>query len=399
MSEAQKGARGRIWGRKILRSILGLALFWAGIALIPHRWCSREARALFDGDEIAQEKLVHGMETWISTSLKQDTFTSGFEQINGEWLFGSYMMAGMGFGQTALEHPKWKARHIELMAVCIEKLLSREARSFDLKSWKRDPIDSLETTDQHGSYLGYLNLLLSFHRLLDPASKYSKLNDQITAALVERIEKSPGLLLQSYPDQVYPVDNCAVIGSIGLYDRATGKSHGDLIERWIAKCRENYIHPQTGLFYQAVDYSTGSALDNPRGSGTCFGIYFLSFADRAFAKSLFDSVKVQLADTLFGFGVVREYPKSIRSGGASVDSGPIVFGYGMSPTAFSIGCSRLFGDAKFYGQLYGTAYLVGAPLDRKDRKNFIMGGSIGDAILFAMLTAQRGMGQTGRVVP
>jgi hypothetical protein len=45
-------------------------------------------------------------------------------------------------------------------------------------------------------------------------------------------------------------------------------------------------------------------------------------------------------------------------------------------------------DPDRFARLYSTAYLFGAPFDRGGAENHVTGGPIGDAILFAMLTAQ-----------
>jgi len=64
-----------------------------------------------------------------------------------------------------------------------------------------------------------------------------------------------------------------------------------------------------------------------------------------------------------------------------------VFGFGLSPTGFLIGGARLHRDNSTFRSLYATAHLCGAPVIRKDKFNYVTGGPLGDAILFAMLTA------------
>jgi len=297
-------------------------------------------------------------------------------------------MAGMGFAQTALEHPEWRAQHVQWMEQCIERILSPDVRAFDAESWGDDAIESLDRDSDHAAFLGYFNLLLSYNRLLDPNSKYAELNDRITATLVRRLEKSPHLLVQSYPGELYPVDNSAVIGSLGLYDRATGASHADLIHKWVVQCRTRFLDPETGLLYQAIATNSGNPVDAPRGSGTCLGLYFLSFADSSFAAELQRAVKKHLAHSVIGFGLVREYPVNIPSGRGDIDSGPVVLGYGVSATGFYLAGCRRYGDADYFKAIYRLVHLFGAPLDSDGVRHFVSGGPLGDAILFAMLTAQ-----------
>ncbi|MEK7270127.1 MAG: hypothetical protein AAB215_04195 [Planctomycetota bacterium] len=383
------GPNRRRWKRILARQLICGALFLAGLWTVPSWWWGRTAGAWYDGDETEQGKLSRGVAAWLEAPLDGGRFRTGDPTFDGEWFFGTYMMAAMGFGQTALEHPAWRARHGALMDRCIDRLLSPEVRRFDRESWGADAIESLDGDGGHAAYLGYLNLALSLRRLLDPGNKHAALNDRITAALVRRIGKSPTMLLSTYPRETYPVDNCAVIGSIGLYDRAAGADHAALIRRWSGRCRERYVDLGTGLLYQAVDARDGTPADKPRGSGTAFGLYFLSFADPALSRDLYAATKRELATTLLGFGAVREYPAGCVGLG-DIDSGPIVLGCGLSTTGFSIAGARIHGDRPYFRRLVATVCCFGAPLEKGDRLHFVTGGPLGDAILFAMLTAQPG---------
>ncbi len=385
--------------RRLARPGIALLLFLAGVWLIPHRWCSRDSGDWYRGDPAVQKKLAAGVEQWIIKDLQRDNYSTGNRQFNGEWLFGTYLMAGLGYGQTALEHPEWRTRHLQLMEHCIDRILTPGVRAFDRESWRNDPIDSLDEDSDHAAYLGYFNLLLSLHRLLEPKSKYSQLNDRITEALCRRIHNSRTGLLSTYPGETYPVDNCAVIASIGLHDRATGTNHRELLMAWEARLREKYIDPTSGLLFQAVDSLDGSPIDAPRGSGTTLGAYLLSFSHPGLSRELHMAVKRQLFRTCLGFGAVREYPVSFSRGRGDIDSGPVLFGIGISPTGFLVSTSRIFGDRSMFSDLYGTVDLFGAPLDGNNGLTFVTGGPIGNAIMFAMLTAQPEDGRTDEARP
>ena len=84
------------------------------------------------------------------------------------------------------------------------------------------------------------------------------------------------------------------------------------------------------------------------------------------------------------------YPPSVTPRGAGdIDSGPVVLGFGVSASGFAIGASRAHGDRETFTGLYATAHLFGAPWDEDGSRTYATGGPIGDAILFAMLTAPR----------
>jgi len=236
---------------------------WAlGVLAIPHLWCMWQASPWLRRDTRQTDRLAQGVAEWVTNSVTAEAFHTGDPQFDGEWLFGTYMMAGMGFGQAALAHPEHRAEYSRLMAQCIERLMSPEVREFDRRMWGGDPIEALDSDAHHAAFLGYLNMVLGLHRVVDTASPYAALNDRITDALVRRLDRAPSGILKSYPGEAYPLDNCAVIASIGLHGRAAGMDHRALLECWSANCRNRWVDPATGLLIQAVNPGggTGSGL-------------------------------------------------------------------------------------------------------------------------------------------
>jgi hypothetical protein len=232
--------------------------------------------------------------------------------------------------------------------------------------------------------------VLSLHRLIYPDSKYASLNDRMTGALEHRFARSPTSLIATYPSEVFPVDNAAGIASIALHARATRQAVPAIVSRWSVAVRERYVHRPSGLLIQMVK-PNGMPLDAPRGSGTALAAYFLAFADPAFSKELHYAVERELARDVLGFRLVSEYPDSVTRGRGDIDSGPLVFGLSVSATGFSLGGCRAHGDARCYERTLAAVNLFGAPTERTHvGRTYVSGGPLGDAIMFAMQTAQRG---------
>lgn len=369
----------------LMRQLVGCLLFVVGIVWIPYAWNARLADRWFGGDARLQTQLAAGVDFWMREGLDRSDFTTGSKQFDGEWLYGTYVMAAMGFGQMAQQHPHQKEFYLQRMEYAIDQGLSDRVRAFDLERWKTDPLQTLETHEGHAAYLGYLNLAMGFHRQLNTDSKFKALNDQISTALRRRVEASPSLLLESYPRETYLVDNCAVIASIAVNGKLN-QWEDDLPSRWIARCRQQYIDPASGLLVQAVHGRNGRALTYPRASGTTLGLYFLSFMNQRLSGELQTAVS-KLTDPLCGFAFVREYPRTVHGKNGDIDSGMVLFGYGLSSTGFALGGARIHGDRDGFKHLYATAHAAGGPLDKNGRFHFVTGASLGDAILFAMLTA------------
>jgi hypothetical protein len=387
------------------RALLALLAFVMGLGTIPHRVCERDAAAYFDGETAHVDALARSVSTWTGGELAPAAFATGSTRFDGEWLFGTYMMAAMGFGQVALASDPSKdaasaARRTESIARmehCLDAMLSPAARVFDRDAWSFDALASTEAAPGssqdrgHVAYLGYAGLALGLHRLVAPSSRFDARNDAIVAALARRLEASPIGLVETYPGETYPVDNTAALGALALHAKATHAAPPPGLARGLEAIRIHGIQLESGLLAQAVDSSTAAPRDPGRGSGTALAAYFLAFSDHAMSASLYRAVHRDLFRTVIGFGAILEHPPSCEtcSSRVDIDSGPVVAGFGVSATGFAIGASRANDDRDAFASLYATAHLFGAPFDEGDTRTFATGGPLGDAILFAMLTAPK----------
>ena len=295
-------------------------------------------------------------------------------------------MSALSPGQLALAHPEHRERHLASMELAIDGLLGDDVRAFDAERWGSDPLDDLDGDNGHAAYLGYAGIVLGLHRRLAPESRYGALHDRLAEALARRLAAAEVGLLETYPGEVYPVDNTAVLATLGLHGAATEADHSAPVAATVARMRERWIDPSTGLLIQAVDHRTGEPTDHPRGSGSALGSQFMSFADPALARDLAAAVRAELAGGIIGFGLVREYPRQGLQGRGDIDSGPVILGYGVSPTGFSVASARLLGDDAWGVRLMRTAQLFGAPVRRDGALTFATGGPLGNALMLAMLT-------------
>jgi hypothetical protein len=371
------------------RKLLALLAFVLGIATVPHRVCEREAGAWFDGDPARVDALAAQVADWTAEDLAPATFATGSERFDGEWQFGTYMMAAMGFGQVVLERPERRDESLARMERCLDALLSPPVHRFDTAAWDEDAIASLDRADARGhvAYLGYAGIALGLHRVLRPASRFSEIDDRIVDALVRRLEASPAGFAETYPGEVYPVDNTAAFAAIALHARATRRPVPAVVTRGVAALRARAIDPASGLLFQAVRLDDASPRDAARASGTALAAYFLAYADEASSSLLYAALEKEQLRTVLGFGAMLEYPGG--RGGGDIDSGPIAMGFGVSATGFALGASRAHGDREVFTALYATTHLFGAPFDERGKRTHATGGPLGDAILFAMMTAPK----------
>jgi hypothetical protein len=265
------------------------------------------------------------------------------------------------------------------MTESVDRLIAPETNAFGTEAWGNVGLATLRGGHGHG-YLGYANLALSMLRLVAPESRHAALSDELTEALAARLEAAPHALFETYPGEAYAPDMAMVVGSIALHDCATGTAPRAYFPAW-RNAFERYIDPTSGLLYQAADPKTGRPLDAPRGSGAAISAYALSFADAELSQRLYRGVRSHAVDVL-GFGMMHEYAPG-RAGRGDIDSGPVLFGVGVSATGFALAGARLHGDREQFTKLYRTVDFVGVPL----RGHFMSGGPLGNSILLAMTTA------------
>lgn len=371
------------------RAAAVLALLVLPMLVAPRLWCGRGGDDLFDGDDGAALPLAREVAAWMEAGVDADHFATGSSRFDGEWALGTHQMALQGLGQVILQEPRARADLLPAMEAGAARLAEPSMRAFGTRAWDEDGLRALDSADGH-AYLGYLDLALGMQRLVDPHTPLAGLHDELTAALARRLAAAPHGTIETYPGETYPPDVCAVVGAIGLHGRATGEDHDELIAAWSNKAREHLVDPKTGLLIQAVDGRSGAPLDRARASGTAIGAYFLAFADSELSGQLYESLRDQCRVGLLGFGGMREYPRGQRGGHGDVDSGPVIFGVGMSSTGFALAGARIHRDRRVFAGLHRTAVLFGAPVQRDERASFVTGGPLGNAILLAMLTAGPG---------
>jgi hypothetical protein len=366
--------------RRLLRLLLP-----ALVLLALHQVAGGWAHRLYQGT--ATPRLADAVADWALTDGPGSVGSPGGPLFDGEWAFGACVMAGIGLGQVALEHPELHERYLPAMDRCVGWLATPEARAFGTRMWGYDGLDGGGLARGEHAYLGYLGVALGVHRLLDPDSPWADLHDRL--ATEARAGLAQGVAaFQTYPGETYPPDLATVAATVALHDRATGRTGDPALERWLATYRAEAVDPATGMLVQRLSPESGRPADRPRGSGTAFASFFLVYADPILSADLYAALAIQAERHALGCSAVREYPRGVRGRG-DIDSGPVVLGLGVSATGFALAGARAHGDEATYRGLLRTACLFGLPVPHRGGRWFLTGGGLGNAILLAMLTAPR----------
>ena len=370
----------------LLRAVSVGVSFAVTLAIVPRALCGRPAQPLFDGELAAQDALAREVAREIAAAPGRHFYRTGSARFDGQSAIAIYQMAILGLGQIIREHPERRDEYLPAMRAAAARLTDPRTLPTATRAWGHNGLTTMAPGEGH-AYLGYINLALGMLRAVDPATPYATLHDRLTTALAERLDRAPTGLIETYPGETWPPDVAAVAGSIGLHAAVTGVDRRALLERWARRFEACALH-SSGYLVQRVKSGSCKPVDAPRGSGTAVASYFLSFADARLSRRLFESLRTDGRVCAIGFCGIREYARGFHGKGDG-NAGPMVMGVSVGATGFTLGAARAHGDRDLYRELYRSAHLAGVPVGVAGGTKFAAGGRLGNALLLAMLTANR----------
>jgi hypothetical protein len=367
-----------------LRLAVFLGAFAAVVGTIPRLVCGTGAGPLFDGERESQAALADGVVEAMDRHHGHVLYASGGSRFDGQSAIAAYQMTIMGLSQIVQGHPDLRERYLPALREAGRKIADPKTLAYAAHVYGHNGIVAMNPGEGH-AYLGYVNLALGMLRAVDPGTPLAALHDRLSAQLAARLFASPNGLIETYPGETWPPDVAAVAGSVGLHAKVTGADLSTKLGAWAALFAKCAI-AEGGYLVQRVQSGTCKPVDAPRGSGTAVAAYFLHFADRSLSSRLHRALVENGERSLLGFGAIREYLG--ESGAGDGNSGPVVLGVSIGATGFGLGAAASHGDRELFVRLYRTAYLFGVPRSDGERRTFVMGGALGNALLLAMLTAR-----------
>jgi hypothetical protein len=239
----------------------------------------------------------------------------------------------------------------------------------------------------HSLFLdGEIALMLASRRVVEEKPEYKALLTERVNAIVARFQKSPHMVLESYPDECWMFDHCVALDAIRTADYLDGTDHSKLIGDWIAMAKKHLVDPKSGLLVSSFT-TDGMPLIGPEGSSIWMVAHSLQLLDEDFARDQYQRARKELGAVTLGFGYAHEWPET-WPGEADVDSGPIIpvfdVSAGSSGIAF-IGASS-FGDEKFLASLAATLDFAGFPSRSRGQLKYCASNQVGDAAMLYAAT-------------
>lgn len=319
-----------------------------------------------------------------------DAMPSGIgTQFQGEWAMYSCSMLSAALVNISKLYPEERERSVKQIDRLIDIVMSPELRYYDAARWNEDPFESWESKKSHMSYLSILAWMISGYKAVGGDDKYDDLYYQICKTLVLRMEQSPTLNLQTYPNEpVYVPDMLVTIVALSNYSKQMDDIYKPTVEAWVNRAKTEWIDKDTGMLKSFLSYDGGDMPSPIKGSYSALICYYLTFVDVDFAKEQYELLKKHFYQRRPFVGI-REYYDRSFSFGMDMDAGPILFNLSPTGTAFAIGPATFFVDTAYRKQLLRTAEIAGSTIRGWNTNHYLLANLalVGEAITLAMRTS------------
>jgi hypothetical protein len=335
----------------------------------------------------AQQLAARHLKLWTDPTLRQAELNK-MRMSNAEWDFMGRSYLVWSLANMALRDPASKALYLRTMDEIIEETLRLEKEQgmfFFLMPYAKEGPYVMQPA--HSLFLdSEIAMMLAARRVVEEKPEYKPLLTERVNAMVARFQKSPDMILESYPDECWMFDHCVALDAIKTADYLDGTDHSQFIHDWIAMAKQKLVDPKSGLLVSSFT-TDGTPLAGPEGSSIWMVSHSLQLLDEDFARDQYERARKQLGTITLGFGYAHEWPENWK-GPANIDSGPIVpvfdISAGSSGMAF-IGASS-FGDDKFLTSLAATIDFAGFPSRTGGRLKYCASNQVGDAALLYAAT-------------
>ena len=335
----------------------------------------------------ARQLAARHLQLWIEPGLRE-TELNKMRVSNAEWDFMGRSYLVWSLANMALRDSASKPLYLRTMDQIIDETLrleKQEGMYFFLMPYAKDSRYVMQPA--HSLFLdGEIALMLASRRVVEERPEYKPLLTERVDAIVERFQKSPRLILESYPDQCWMFDHCVALDAMMMADHLDGTDHSALIHEWLAMAKRKLVDPKSGLLISSFT-TDGTPLDGPEGSSIWMVTHSLQLLDEDFAHDQYQRARKELGEITLGFGYAHEWPETWK-GEANIDSGPIipVFEISAGSSGMAFISASTFGDDKYLASLAATLDFAGFPSRTGGRLKYCASNQVGDAALLYAAT-------------
>ena len=219
----------------------------------------------------------------------------------------------------------------------------------------------------HGHFLN----LATRYREVSNDPKYDALMHRVASALTNAYATTDQGILRSYRDMWWITDNFPALSGLVRYNRLfrSYNARFDAAGKFLQNLKQYYLDKRTGMYCTYVNPDTHAQSQGPRGISVMYGLHFLRDFDPPFALEQYDLAKKYLIRDVMGVSAAREFPEGAEANG-DIDSGPVIFGLGLSASGFAIPAAVINGDTNTAQRLLNAATLAGLPVLHDDELQY-----------------------------
>ena len=311
------------------------------------------------------------------------------KQFQGEWALYSCSMFSASLVKISELYPDTRDENLQNICQLIEIVMSPELRRYDAMRWGEDPLETLDGSKSHVSYLSHLAWMICVYKQAGGDDRYDELLASLCATMNRRILNSMGMNLQTYPGElVYVPDMLVAIVALKQYADMNGGKYSPTVQQWLRKAQREWIDKETELLVSFLQDDGSQVEGLPiKGSYSALNCYYLTLIDKDFAHKQY----TQLKSLFWKNGLVpglKEYWNRTCLFGLDIDAGPILLELSPSGTAFFAGPATYFGDEEVRYDILTTAEAAGHTIEMGDNRHYLLANValVGEAIMLAMRT-------------
>lgn len=307
-------------------------------------------------------------------------------RMNPEWDLMSRTFGVLAFTNLALSQPARRAEHLEAADALISQTLRDETNGhlfFLLPYGRREPFHD---EAQRSLFVdGEVALMLAARQLVEPRADFTEPLRLRVNEVTRQLETAPLHLAESYPDEGWTFCNTIALASLRLSDRVDGRSHDDLIARWLESAKQHLVEPTTGLLRSSFRHG-GAPLDGPEGSTLWLAAHMLQVVDVEFAEGQYRAARQHLGHLALGFGWASEWPTVLRNVD-DVDSGPTIplVEANAGSSGLALVGAAAFDDDDFLDGLVTSLGFAAFPVNDATGLRYAAGNQLADAVLLYSL--------------
>jgi len=325
---------------------------------------------------------AHQLHLWSDPALRQEALAA-MRRSNAEWDFMGRTFLVASLANMALREPGAEAEVLPVIDFIIDETLRLEEERgmyHFLMAYAR--AGEFGVGPARSQFIdGEIAFMLAHRLAVEKSPVYEAGLAGRVAVMKERMELSPVLSAESYPDECWTFCNTVSLASMAMADALLGTDHSDFTSRWVAAAKKRLIHGPTGLLVSSYTLE-GEAMDGPEGSSIWMSAHCLGFVDPAFARDQYDRAEKELAGRVLGFGYAREWPGSWK-GRQDIDSGPVIPILGISPGSSGLALlgAAAFGDGAYLEALLRSLNFAAFASRDEGRLKYHASNSVGDAVM------------------